>query len=345
MRAVARAAALRGRATSARRRAPRAARRRDRRRSSSRVPQGAPPPALGQASAANGSFARSASGRPRQSASASRSVRAASSAESSPSSRRPRSTSAPEALEIDLLGCDLEDVARRSRDEDAVRLEGLSESGDMLLKRRGGIRRRPLAPELVDQPIARDGLAGVENEDREHAALPGAAERKLPLAVTHLERAENAEIERARQIANVPRSRCQSTDSALRAPRERPSARSARHAIEGGTDEARSCSRSSSRSSPQGAAGARTTRRAALQAGIYTYELTEEYLVENGISAKQAANESGTHQAILRDGRRVHRLVDDRERIDRARAVARTRRATTVGSRSSGRPAASATGR
>ena len=40
---------------------------------------------------------------------------------------------------------------------------------------------------------------------------------------------------------------------------------------------------------------------AALQAGIYTYELTEEYLLENGISAEQAANESGKHQAILRE--------------------------------------------
>lgn len=39
----------------------------------------------------------------------------------------------------------------------------------------------------------------------------------------------------------------------------------------------------------------------ALRSGIYTYELTEEYLVENGISAEQAANESGKHQAILRD--------------------------------------------
>jgi hypothetical protein len=38
-----------------------------------------------------------------------------------------------------------------------------------------------------------------------------------------------------------------------------------------------------------------------LQAGIYAYELTEKYLVENGISAEQAANESGKHQAILRD--------------------------------------------
>ena len=87
----------------------------------------------------------------------------------------------------------------------------------MLLKRRLRIRRRPLAPELVDQPIARDRLAGVEKEDRENAALPRPAERKLPLAVIYLERAEYAEIERARQMANVPRSGCQSTDSALRA--------------------------------------------------------------------------------------------------------------------------------
>ena len=39
----------------------------------------------------------------------------------------------------------------------------------------------------------------------------------------------------------------------------------------------------------------------ALQAGIYTYELTEQYMLENEISAEQAANESGKHQAILRE--------------------------------------------
>jgi len=111
-----------------------------------------------------------------------------------------------ETLEVDLLGGDLEGIARRSRDENAVRLEGLSESGDMLLKRRGGIRRRPLTPEFVDQAVAGDRLAGAQDENREDAALPRATQRKLPLTVTHLERAENAEIERARQIANVPRS-------------------------------------------------------------------------------------------------------------------------------------------
>ena len=86
-----------------------------------------------------------------------------------------------------------------------MRLERLAKPRDVLLKRGLRISRRPLAPELVDQPVARDGLAGAEQEHRENAALPGPAERKLPLAVTHLERAENAEVERARQMANVPR--------------------------------------------------------------------------------------------------------------------------------------------
>jgi hypothetical protein len=47
--------------------------------------------------------------------------------------------------------------------------------------------------------------------------------------------------------------------------------------------------------------GGSDDRSESLQAGIYRYELTEEYLVENGISAEQAANESGEHQALLRE--------------------------------------------
>lgn len=50
-----------------------------------------------------------------------------------------------------------------------------------------------------------------------------------------------------------------------------------------------------------GCGGSSGDPSSSLQAGIYTYELTEEYLVESGISAEQAANESGKHQAILRE--------------------------------------------
>ena len=50
-----------------------------------------------------------------------------------------------------------------------------------------------------------------------------------------------------------------------------------------------------------GCGGGSEDASSALQSGIYTYELTTEYLVDNGISAEQASNESGKHQAILRD--------------------------------------------
>lgn len=37
--------------------------------------------------------------------------------------------------------------------------------------------------------------------------------------------------------------------------------------------------------------------------GTWRYELTREYLLENGVSEQQATNESGQHTAVLRDGR------------------------------------------
>jgi hypothetical protein len=50
-----------------------------------------------------------------------------------------------------------------------------------------------------------------------------------------------------------------------------------------------------------GCGGSSDAESSPLQAGSYTYELTEEYLLENGIAAHQAANESGKHRAILRE--------------------------------------------
>ena len=36
--------------------------------------------------------------------------------------------------------------------------------------------------------------------------------------------------------------------------------------------------------------------------GTWTYELTRQYMLDNGISEQQAKNESGRHTAVLRDG-------------------------------------------
>jgi hypothetical protein len=38
-----------------------------------------------------------------------------------------------------------------------------------------------------------------------------------------------------------------------------------------------------------------------LRAGVYEYELTKQYLLDNGIGLAQAEQESGQHQATLRD--------------------------------------------
>ena len=110
-----------------------------------------------------------------------------------------------EALEIDLLGLDVERVPGRARDEQGVRLERLPEARHVLLQRRLGVGGRSVAPELVDEPIARERLSAVQDEQREDALLPRSAECEDALALEHLEWAENAEVERARQGANVPR--------------------------------------------------------------------------------------------------------------------------------------------
>jgi hypothetical protein len=49
-------------------------------------------------------------------------------------------------------------------------------------------------PEVVDQPIARDDLAGVEHEDREQGALLAASQPKRSTVVDDLERTEDAEL-------------------------------------------------------------------------------------------------------------------------------------------------------
>jgi hypothetical protein len=104
-----------------------------------------------------------------------------------------------EAFEIDLLGCDIERVAGGARDEHGVRLEGLPQSRHVLLQCGLRVRRGVVAPELVDEPVARERLATMQDEQRENAALPRSAECENPLAFDHLERTENAEVERARQ--------------------------------------------------------------------------------------------------------------------------------------------------
>jgi len=56
-----------------------------------------------------------------------------------------------------------------------------------------------------------------------------------------------------------------------------------------------------------GCGGGSDESTAPLQDGVYEYELTEQYLLDNGISTSQAENESGVHQTTLDSGSFIDR--------------------------------------
>jgi hypothetical protein len=49
-------------------------------------------------------------------------------------------------------------------------------------------------PEIIDQPIAGDDLAGVEHEERKEGALLPTSQAERSTALDDLERAEDAEL-------------------------------------------------------------------------------------------------------------------------------------------------------
>ena len=85
-------------------------------------------------------------------------------------------------------------------------LELLAQPRDVLLE--GGLRiRGRIVPHSSSTRRSLETVSpGVEKQDREHASLLDPAESQFPLAVEHFERSEDAEVERRRQAANVPRS-------------------------------------------------------------------------------------------------------------------------------------------
>lgn len=61
-----------------------------------------------------------------------------------------------------------------------------------------------------------------------------------------------------------------------------------------------------------GCAGGSDQIAEGLRDGVYEFELTEEYLLENGISAEQARNESGAHEMTLDRGSFIDRWRTER---------------------------------
>ncbi len=96
-------------------------------------------------------------------------------------------------MEIELVGLDPDDVAGRSRRQHVLR-KRLAQSRDVDAQRSGGVLRRVLAPELVDQPVGGNDLVRVEEENGEKRTRLGPAQGDLAFSVPHLERSQDPEL-------------------------------------------------------------------------------------------------------------------------------------------------------
>ncbi len=98
-----------------------------------------------------------------------------------------------EAAEVDFATVELEDVAG-SAGEDTVRAKRLPQPRDVALQggrcRLGGT----IAPDVVDQAVARDDLVRMQDEQRQERALLRPAQRRDAAVVFDLERAEDPEL-------------------------------------------------------------------------------------------------------------------------------------------------------
>jgi hypothetical protein len=109
--------------------------------------------------------------------------------------RRPaRVEVAPNAVEIQSAGLDLQQIAGRPGDEH-VASEHLAQRRHIHLHKLGRRRRRSLAPELVDDPVAGHDLVRVEQQQREQCPLLRRPELDLRTVDHRLERAENPELD------------------------------------------------------------------------------------------------------------------------------------------------------
>ena len=100
-----------------------------------------------------------------------------------------------ESVAVDGIARHGQPVPGRLGDED-VPSDQLAQRRDRVLQRPGRGRRRILAPEVDDETVGRDRLAGTERERSEQCALLAPGQRNGRVAVPHLDRSEQADLHR-----------------------------------------------------------------------------------------------------------------------------------------------------
>ena len=151
------------------------------------------------------SYANSASGVPRQSASASRSVRAATSACPAARAARPVVQQRLETVQIELAWRNPQQVAVPSRQQDAVVgvaavprhglvFEQPAQPRDQRVDAPRRTRRRRLGPQRVDDLLDGNDLVRAQEQEREECAPLPPSERQLTAIASDLQRPENPEL-------------------------------------------------------------------------------------------------------------------------------------------------------
>jgi hypothetical protein len=100
-----------------------------------------------------------------------------------------------EARAVELVRLDAQQVARLARDESPL-AELLAQARDVDLDALGRRARRPLRPQVIDQPRSRDDLVRMQQQDREQRALLSRPEVQRAPVLDHLQRAKEPEFHR-----------------------------------------------------------------------------------------------------------------------------------------------------
>jgi hypothetical protein len=98
-----------------------------------------------------------------------------------------------EALGVDLTRRGHKQVPATTRQQHLI-AQCLAQVRHIPLQRFRCRRRRSVAPQLIDQTIARDRLPTAQQQDREQRPLLRPAEQNRPLLLDHLERPQDAEL-------------------------------------------------------------------------------------------------------------------------------------------------------
>src|SRR5206468_555121 len=102
-----------------------------------------------------------------------------------------------EAMQVELIGFESDDVSGRASLDDRFVAERLAQLGDLTLHLRDGCHRSGSRIEIVGEPVDRDDAVRVQEQDRESRALLWPAQTEWAVFPDDLERAEDAELEHA----------------------------------------------------------------------------------------------------------------------------------------------------